>query len=78
MVYNIFGPVSKSGATSDKILAKFFDSLHGNLYGTRLRNNTLISEDWGILQKGYLRKNGFTDVLEPGKTDVAFYRPKHK
>ena len=78
VVDNIFGPIPKSGATSEKILAKFFDSLHGNLYGARLRNNTLISEDWGILQKGYLRKNGFTDVLEPGKIDVAFYRPKRK
>ncbi len=76
VVDNIFGNVPKAGASSDKILAKFFDSLHGNLYGARLRNNTLISEDWGVLQKGYLRKNGFTDVLQPSKIDVAFYRPK--
>lgn len=65
-----------NGVTSERVLGKFFDSVHGNLYGARLRNGTLISEDWNVLQKGYLRKDGFTTVFDPKKIDIAFYRPK--
>ena len=66
--------LSPKNNSTQSLLGKFFDNLHGNLYGATLNNSNknLISEDWGVLEKGYLRKNGFTTKRDLKKMDVPF------
>ena len=78
IVDSITFSLSPKNNSTQSLLGKFFDNLHGNLYGATLNNSNknLISEDWGVLEKGYLRKNGFTTKRDLKKIDVPFYRPR--
>ena len=53
IVDSITFSLSPKNNSTQSLLGKFFDNLHGNLYGATLNNSNknLISEDWGVLEK---------------------------